>query len=171
MTETIGQSDISRTELSQNLACGPLDWPWPQLSLWGPTVTLDHRVQIPSKIPAPSWKASCYRPRAQRAGSLRETPSGVCVKTVLRAVSQSCTQSPEPPSGCHTLPGVKRRQKCWLAPETPFPAPGLPDLVYLFRLIKQNSLDSGWERAKCIVLPAFLGWVWSCSQAWEWEMG
>lgn len=96
---------------------------------------------------------------------------GLCVKTVLRAVSQSCTQSPESPSGCHTLPGVKRRQKCWLAPETPFPAPGLPDLVYLFRLIKQDSLDSGWERAKCIVLPAFLGWVWSCSQGWEWEMG
>ena len=107
-----------------------------------------------------------------RRGSWVKTAAGTCV-TELRSVPEGLCQIGTPSWGAEE-PEVLG----WLL-RSPLPASQDPfcptDLVYLFRLIKQDSLDSGWEQAKCIVLLAFflafLGWVWSRSQGWAWEVG
>lgn len=112
-------------------------------------------VQSPPEIPAPSWQVSQLF-KGQGLTELNHSQHGLWWKQRQGLCHRPVRGTPSwgacPVSGlCGTF--LSHRP------------------VYLFVLIKQDSLASGWEQAKCIVLLAFLGWVWTCGPGWEWEVG
>ena len=139
LTEAVGPSDKSGTELVQRLARGPLAWPWPHLLLCSPAMPLDPHVQIPALLPA----------QLLRLRELGHSQHGLWV-TVQQGLCHRAVPSR------HSLPRRGGGRGAGLTPENLSPAPGLQgtllctDLCYLFRLIKQFSgLQLGTGKVHC----------------------